>query len=150
MQQKIDDVEQRLSDQVKATIVQELQTTDTSGRVDQVEQQIQSLIEHRARLEQWATEGNGQIAMLQQESQQLHQAIDQSHARIGEQGQALSHVVNEVSSCSQALTIQGQAINKVSTEVSSLQDGLSKSLESYFAKQTEQIEALMAKKARTG
>ena len=149
VQQKFDDVEQRLQDHIKTTIAQELQDTDTSCRVQHVEQQIQSIIEHQTRLEHWVTEGGTKVTGLQQDCHQLHQAVEQCHHRIGEQGQAINQVATDVSACTQALVVQGQAITKVSSDVSSLQDGLSKTLESYFAKQTEQIESLMAKKART-
>lgn len=149
VQQKFEDVEQRLQDHIKTTIAQGLQDNDTSCRVQHVEQQIQSIIEHQTRLEHWVSEGGSKVTVLQQDCHQLQQAVEQCHNRIGEQGSVITQVAHDVSACTQALTVQGQAITKVSSDVTSLQDGLSKTLESYFAKQTEQIESLMAKKART-
>ena len=144
VQMKIDDVEQRLGEQIKTTIAQEFQATGPGTRLDQVEQQIQALVSNQQKLEHHVAAGSQQIAEVKGDCQLLQQAVSQCHTTISEQGATLASVSQEVTNCAAAIGTQGQHLQKVTSEVASLQEGLTRSLESYFNKQTENIEAILA------
>lgn len=152
VQQKIDDVEQKLSDRVQATIdakVQQFQgDTVARERIQSVESQIQSIIENQHRLENWVVDNSSKVDDIQQEQAQLGAAVQQCQQIVQEQGQALNQVAQEVASCTSTLTSQGHTLQQVATEVTGIQRGLATQLENYFQKQTATIEALIEKRPR--
>ena len=79
-------------------------------------------------------DGNAKIHNLQQDCCQLQ-------INVLSQGQTLREVAAEVSQCTSSL-------QTVSSEVTGLKTDLGKHLDSYFAKQQEASEAMLAKKAR--
>ena len=149
VQTKIDDVEQRLQEQIKQTLEKEISAAGSDDRLTLVEQQIQSIVQNQTQIEKHVAEGGHHIQALQQNCNHLHQVVEQCNAQVAEQGKALHSVATDVAGCSQAITAQGQSLHKVSVEVSSLQEGLKSSLEAYFSKQTNDIEAMLAKRSRT-
>ena len=138
VQSRLEDVESRLHEHVKQTVTQEVhqlpQHPATDLRLTAVESQIQSLVENQTKLEHWVQDGSSKIHGLQQECGQLQMTVLS-------QGQTLQQVAHEVSQCTSSL-------QNVSTEVSGLKTDLGKHLGSYFTKQQEAIEAMLAKKAR--
>ena len=138
VQSRLEDVESRLHEHVKQTVTQEVhqlpQHPATDLRLTAVESQIQSLVENQTKLEHWVQDGSSKIHGLQQECGQLQMTVLS-------QGQTLQQVAHEVSQCTSSL-------QNVSTEVSGLKTDLGKHLDSYFTKQQEAIEAMLAKKAR--
>ena len=146
VQQKFDDVERRLQQEVQAAVSQEVAQmqvdNDQSDRLTAVEQQLQSLSDHQRKIEVWATESNTKVAAVQQDCQQLHEAVKLCHAQVQSQDQTLKGV-------QATMTQQGTAIQTVAKEVTGLKDNLQVSLESYFNRQTSEIEALLSKRHRT-
>ena len=138
VQQKFDDVEQRLSDHISATLSKEVsnfkQNNDAEMRIDAIESQIATLVENQGKLEHWIQDGSSKVYAVQQEQQALSQAVQHCQHQIGEQGQAIAGVATEIGKCR--------------NEVTGLRGEINHSLESYFAQQADKIEALLAKKLR--
>ena len=103
VQHKIDDVGQKLTDIVQATIdekVMKLQgDSKARERLTSVEQQIQSIMTTQHKLEHRIVDNSSKVAELQSDQAQLHQAVQQCQQKVQEQGQALHHVAQEVSAC---------------------------------------------------
>ena len=156
VQQKFDDVEQRLQDSVKAQVtatVEEWATSmqtdnDSSDRLQTVETHVQTLMQHQSKLEAWITDGHNQIQSLKQDQAQVHQAVGQCMTTIQSQGQAISSVVQEVSQCSATIQEQGASLANVAKEVGGLKEQLGSTLAQYFDQQSTRLEALLEKKQR--
>lgn len=156
VQQKFDDVEQRLHDSVKAQLsasveqfTSQIQADDgQDARISSVEQQVQALMHGQHNLEQWMKDGNTKINELQSGYEQVQQSLGQCATTIQAQGQSIAHVVSEVAQCSSSLAEQGSSITQVAKEVGGLKDALGSQLATYFDQQSSRIEALLAKKQR--
>ena len=137
VQRKIDDVQQKIHDevigQVNTTLTAQTQHAAQKAhnqdlRLGAVEQQLHSLKEQQSRLEQWCADGSRSIDQVQKDQAQIHSTVQQVVHQVGE---------------------QGQAINGLRTEVGGIREQLTTSLDSYFEKQAERIEAMLAKKRCT-
>ena len=149
VQQKLDDVETRLSTQVHDALEKELNEfkdqQQKSDRLSQLELQVQSLAGHQVSLET-------QLATMQQESSVIQTSVTQCHQNVEQQGQALQSVIQEVGTCKQTIAQQTQTLSAVATEAAGVRAGLSNQtsqLEEYFRRQTEQIEAMLAKRHKS-
>ena len=134
VQQKFDDVEQRLNEHITATLSKEVgnfkQSSDSEMRIDAIESQIATLVENQGKLERWIQDGSSKVHAVQQEQQILSQAVQHCQHQIGEQGQAIAGVATEIGKCR--------------NEVTGLRGEIHHSLESYFTQQADKIEALLA------
>ena len=156
VQQKFDDVEQRLHDSVKAQVSASVEQISAQINVDDgqddrisaVEQQVQALMQGQQNLEQWMQDGNTKITELQSGYEQVHCSLGQCANTIQAQGQTIAHVASEVAQCSSSLAEQGSSISQVAKEVGGLKEALGSQLATYFDQQSSRIEALLAKKQR--
>lgn len=130
VQSKIDDVEQRIHDNIKTHVDSTIEAsvtnlgghiaTHTTSRLDTLEQQLAVMRQQQQQLEHWCVDSSSKIANLQQ-------GFDATSAQLQEQSTVLHGVVKEVSG---------------------LKEEVSMNLQSYFDKQADRLEALLAKKAR--
>lgn len=155
MQQKIDDVESRLQESVKAQVdatmdqlAQNLQTNPQADRITQVENQMHSLIAHQSKLEQWVQAGHQQTQEVQAVQDRLKAVMTQCVETVQAQGASIAQVSSDVAQCSSSIHEQGQCLARVSSEVGGLRHEFGSCLEQYFDKQSARIEALLEKKAR--
>lgn len=155
VQQKIDDVESRLQESVKAQVdatmdqlAQNLQTNPHADRITQVENQMHSLIAHQSKLEQWVQAGHQQTQEVQAEQDRLKAVMTQCVETVQAQGASIAQVSSDVAQCSSSIHEQGQCLARISSEVGGLRQEFGSCLEQYFDKQSARIEALLEKKAR--
>ena len=143
VQSKMDDVEQRLQEHINATMNKQIKSgsDQQQQRLTVVESQIQTLVDNQSKLQHWITDGSQKMSILQQENAQLHQVVQHNQAQLEEQKAAIGQVAHEVGTCSTGL-------QRVTQEVAGLKDDIGSKLESYFAKQSNHIEALLEKKQR--
>ena len=134
VQQRFDDVEQRLTSHIQDVLTKEVSqikgSTDSSMRIDALECQVLSLVEQQNKVTHWVADGNQQMQSIQAEQKQMQQMIQHCHQQTTEHGKVITSVANE--------------IGQVKSEVSSLKDGLGSTLDAYFTKQAQQIESMLA------
>eukprot|EP00438_Fugacium_kawagutii_P020260 Skav218155 [mRNA] locus=scaffold4591:37336:49156:+ [translate_table: standard] len=138
VQQKFDDVQQKLTDKVQASFdaqMKQFATSDAQARdrISSVENQVRSLLENQQKLHDWTTENSGKVAELKHEQQQMSTVIAQCQQTMQCQGQALEQVVQEVAVCSNTLNSQGHTLQQVSNDLHGLQRGLTSQLDDYFS-----------------
>lgn len=150
VQQKFEEVEQKLQDHVTATVASHLTQADqaTSVRLQNVEDQIQTLVEHQTKMQCWIQDGSAKVQELRQDYAQVHQSLQYCATQGQENAAAIAGVVQDLGACTTQLSQQGQALSTVAQDVAGLRDSLDKSLDAYFTRQTEQIESLLAKRQR--
>ena len=148
VQQKLDDVETRLSTQVQHVLAKELtdfkDQQQKSDRLSALELQVQSLAGNQIQLDQ-------QVAAVHKDCNAIHAALTQCHQQVEQQGNALQSVVTDVGQCQQTIAQQSQTLTSVVNEVAGVRTGLqnqTSQLELYFQRQTEQIEAMLSKRSR--
>ena len=151
VQQKLDDVETRLSSQVQATLAKELTDfkeqhhAQKSDRLSELESKMQAIATHQASVDQ-------QVAAVQHECGVIQDSLQHCQQHVEQQGAVLQNVVQEVGTCQKSITQQSQTLASVVHEVAGVRAGLqnqTSQLELYFQKQTEQIEAMLAKRHKT-
>ncbi len=134
VQSKLDDVEQRLQDNMKqhvdATLASQMtqlggtieqQVTQQSAiRLDTLEQQIACMHQQQQNLENWCLDSSSKIAKLQH-------GFEHTQVQLQEQTHAIAGVTQQVSG---------------------LKDEMAGNLQSYFDQQAERIEAMLAKRSR--
>lgn len=150
VQQKFDEVEQKLQEHVQHTLETHIQKADneTTSRLHNVEGQIQSLVEHQHKMQQWIQDGSSKIHDLRQDYSQLQATLQSCTAQSRDNATAIAGVVNDLGTCNNNIVQQGQALQVVAQDLSGLKDNLSQTLESYFDRQAEKIESLLAKRQR--
>eukprot|EP00435_Cladocopium_sp_Y103_P062051 s232_g23.t1 len=150
VQQKFDEVEQKLNEQVKSTLQSHLQQADqaSSSRIQSVECQINSLIENQQKMQMWIQDGSSKIHDLRQDYTQLHSTLQTCTAQNHENAAAIAGVVNDLGICNSNLVQQGQALQGVAQDLSAMKDNLTQSLDAYFDRQAEKIESLLSKRQR--
>ena len=149
VQQKFDDVEQRLQDSVKASVEQIASRFNSDDRIAAVEHQVQALMTGQSTLESWARDNSVHIAELKSNQESVQAVVSQCATTIQSQGATLGQVVQDVAQCSSSLQDQGSALARVAQEVGGLKESLGSQLSSYFEQQSAKLEALLGKKQRT-
>ena len=149
VQQKFDDVEQRLQDSVKASVEQYASQFNTEDRIAAVESQVHALMQGQSSLEAWTRDNNVHIAELKSNQESVQAVVTQCANTIQSQGASLGQVVQDVARCSSSLQDQGSALTQVAKEVGGLKESLGSQLASYFEQQSEKLESLLGKKQRT-
>lgn len=149
-QQKFDEVEQKLQDQVQAHVSDHLQKADEAAthRMTVVEDQIQHLVENQQKLQHWIQDGSSKMQQLQDDQLQLHQGLRQCAAQTAENSQAIAGAVHEIGVCNANLQQQSFQMQAVAQDVTSIRESLGSTLESYFERQTEKIDQLLKKRQR--
>ena len=144
VQSKFDDVEQRLQSQVTESIAKGLEQlqAEPATRIQQVEAQLQVLAQQQQFLDNRLTADSAKITEIQTDCSHLAAAVNTCSTQIADQGTALQAIATEVST-------QGHSLKQVSSEVASVSQHLTSQLDSYFSRQTEQIEAMLAKRQRS-
>lgn len=103
MQQKFDDVEQRLQDSVKASVEQIASRFNSDDRIAAVEHQVQALMTGQSTLESWARDNSVHIAELKSNQESVQAVVSQCATTIQSQGATLGQVVQDVAQCSSSL-----------------------------------------------
>ena len=144
VQSKFDDVEQRLQSQVTESIAKGLEQiqSEPSNRMQTVEAQLQALAQQQHYLDNRLTADSAKIQEIQSNCSELAAAVQTCTTTLADQGTALQSIATEVST-------QGRSLKQVSSEVASVSQNLTSQLDSYFSRQSEQIEALLAKRQRS-
>lgn len=149
VQQKFDDVEQRLQDSVKASVEQIASKFNSEDRIAAVESQVQALMTGQSTLEAWARDNSVHISELKSNQESVQSVVTQCATTIQSQGATLGQVVQDVAQCSASLQDQGSALAHVAKEVGGSKESLGTQLSSYFEQQSAKLEALLGKKQRT-
>eukprot|EP00435_Cladocopium_sp_Y103_P004570 s2426_g1.t1 len=126
VQQKFDEVEQKLQDHVATTVAQHLSQAEqaSDSRIGHVEAQIQTLVDHQTKLQQWIQDGSAQIQDLRRDQTQIHQALQYSTVQSQEHAEAIAGLASDLSVCNQTLATQGHALQSVAQDLSGLKDSL--------------------------
>lgn len=155
VQQKFDDVEQRLEERVKTSVEAQLQSfaqtgqasqAQSEGRLQVVEAQLQTLAENQNKMQHWIQDGAHKVQELRSDCSQLTNAMSQCAVQVKDHGQALNALATDINQCTQSISAQGAGLQQVTTDVAGLQKDLGATLESYFAKQAEKLEEMWADK----
>eukprot|EP00435_Cladocopium_sp_Y103_P049906 s1629_g15.t1 len=149
VQQKIDEVEQKLQDHVQTTLAFHMEQADqaSSTRMQTVENQIQSLVENQQKMQLlWIQDGPSKIQDLRQDFSHLSNALQTCSVQSQENTTAIAGVVNDLGICNHNILQQGQALQGVAQDLSGLKENLNQTLESYFDRQAEKIESLLSKR----